>query len=277
MAMLQQALSTGQRVVIFRRVRQAVHQSALLRVLFSREDVVSLMKPLLIISHVASSHPDYLCEYLEQRDLPYQRFCVESSDPMPDPEQIAGLALLGAPLSVNSDLAWIHQEMALVRHCVERAIPVLGICFGSQLISKAFGGLVFTAPAMQIGWHPVTTTQQCQELFVDLSMPEQFTAFEWHEETFTLPNGAIPMFSGGCIGNQGFLYKSCLAVQFHPEVTDQIVRDWVAQFETCVEKPTICRQDRDAILQDLPQKLAAMRQISDKLFDWWVSQSVTGA
>lgn len=231
------------------------------------------MKPLLIISHVASSHPDYLCEYLERRQLPYQGFTTQSGAPLPSVGEFAGLVLLGAPLSVNSGLDWIREEIALIRDCVAQEVPVLGICFGSQLISKAFGGLVFTAPAMQIGWHPVTTTPQCRELLSDLSLPEQFDAFEWHEETFTLPDGAIPLFSGGCVGNQGFLYKSCLAVQFHPEVTEAMVRDWVAQYETCVEKPTICRQDREAILEDVEQKLAAMRVVSDKLFDWWTGQT----
>lgn len=231
------------------------------------------MNPLLIISHVACSRPGYLCEYLDRHELPYQRFSIESNEPLPSPEDLSGLVLLGAPVSVNSDQEWIEQEMALVRDCAERHIPVFGICFGGQLISKAFGGEVFAAPAMQIGWHSVSTTGQSRELFNGSPMPEQFTAFEWHEETFTLPAGAVPLFSGGCVGNQGFLYRGCLAVQFHPEVTDEIIREWVARYEACIDNPTLCSQDRNAILQDLPQKLTAMQQMSDNLFDWWIKQT----
>lgn len=235
-------------------------------------DVNELMKPLLIISHVACSRPGYLCEYLDRHRLPYQRFSIESGEPLPSPDRLSGLVLLGAPVSVNSDQAWIEQEMKLVRDCAERNIPVFGICFGGQLISKAFDGKVFTASTMQIGWHPVTITEQGRQLFNGNPMPAQFTAFEWHEDTFTLPAGAVPLFSGGCIGNQGFLYRGCLAVQFHPEVTEEIVCEWVARYEACVDNPTLCRQDHNAILQDLPQKLTAMRQMSDNLFDWWLNQ-----
>lgn len=231
------------------------------------------MNPLLIISHVACSRTGYLCRYLDRRGLPYQRFSIESGDPLPAPDRLAGLVLLGAPVSVNSDFGWIEREIDLVRDCAERGIPVFGICFGGQLISKAFGGEVFAAPAMQIGWHPVSITEQGRKLFNGCPMPAQFNAFEWHEETFTLPSGATPLFSGECVGNQGFLHRGCLAVQFHPEVTDEIIREWVARYEACVDNPSNCRQDRDAILQDVPEKLQAMREMSDSLFDWWIDQT----
>ncbi len=231
------------------------------------------MNPLLIISHVACSRPGYLCEYLDRQGVAYRRFSIESGEPLPDLGSVAGIVLLGAPVSVNSGQTWIEQEMALVRDCAEHQVPVFGICFGGQLISKAFGGEVFAASAMQIGWHPVTVTEQGRQLFNGHGMPAQFDAFEWHEDTFTLPAGAVPLFSGGCIGNQGFLHRGCLAVQFHPEVTDEIIREWVARYEACVNNPNLCRQDRNAILQDLTQKLTAMRLMSDSLFDWWLNQA----
>lgn len=231
------------------------------------------MKPLLIVSHVACSRPGYLCDYLDRQGVAYRRFNIESGDSLPAPETLSGLVLLGAPVSVNSGQAWIDQEIHLVRECAEREIPVFGICFGGQLISKAFGGEVFAAPSMQIGWHPITITEQTRRLFNGTPMPESFQAFEWHEETFTLPVGAVPLFNGDCIGNQGFLHRGCLAVQFHPEVTDEIVREWVGRYQACVDKPTLCIQDRQAILTDLPSKLGAMRHMADNLFAWWLEQT----
>jgi GMP synthase-like glutamine amidotransferase len=230
------------------------------------------MKPLLIVSHVACSRPGYLCDYLDRQSVAYRRFSIESGEALPSADELSGLVLLGAPVSVNSAQAWIEQEMALVRDCAEREIPVFGICFGGQLISKAFGGEVFAAPSMQIGWHPITITEQTRRLFNGTPMPERFSAFEWHGETFTLPAGAVPLFNGDCIGNQGFLHRGCLAVQFHPEVTEEIIREWVARYEACVDKPTVCVQDHHEILLDVPLKLAAMRHLADNLFDWWLGQ-----
>jgi GMP synthase-like glutamine amidotransferase len=231
------------------------------------------MKPLLIISHVACSRPGYLCDYLDRQGVDYRRFSIDSDEALPAPDTFSGLVLLGAPISVNSSQSWIGQEIALVRDCAEREIPVFGICFGGQLISKAFGGEVFSAPSLQIGWHPITITEQTRRLFNGTPLPERFSAFEWHEETFSLPAGALPLFNDGCVGNQGFLHRGCLAVQFHPEVTEEIVHEWVGRYEACVDNPTLCTQDRRAILDDLPQKLTAMRQMADNLFYWWLGQT----
>lgn len=231
------------------------------------------MKPLLIVSHVVCSRPGYLCDFLDRQRVPYRRFSIDSGDPLPAPGELSGLVLLGAPVSVNSDQHWIEQELGLVRECAEREIPVFGICFGGQLISKAFGGKVFAAPSMQIGWHPITITEQTRQLFNGTPVPERFSAFEWHEETFTLPAGAVPLFNGDCIGNQGFLHRGCLAVQFHPEVTEEIIHEWVARYEACVGKPAVCVQDQSEILTDLPEKLGAMRRMADNLFYWWLGQA----
>ena len=229
------------------------------------------MNPLHIISHVACSRPGYLCEFLDRQSVPYRRVDVASGDPLPRADQVRGLILLGAPVSVNGDAPWIKQEMALVRACNERKIPVFGICFGGQLISKALGGEVFSAPSMQIGWHPVHLTEQGSELFRDPEMPQQVEALEWHEETFSLPPGALPLFRGGCIENQGFLLGSCLAVQFHPEVSEAMVREWVARYQACTDNHNHCIQHHSDILLRLGQRLQAMRRLSDRLFAWWLA------
>lgn len=231
------------------------------------------MKPLYIISHVACSRSGYFCEYLDQRNIHYVRLSIESGDALPQPEAASGLVLLGAPISVNSDQPWIEQEMALIRDCAAKGIPVFGICFGGQLISKAFGGRVFSSSTMQIGWHPVSITEQRHPLFNGAELPDSFDAFEWHEEHFSLPPGAVPLFSDDEVGDQGFLFKSCLAVQFHPEVTVEIIEEWVARYEACVDRSAIGTQDHQTILLDVEKKLAAMRKIADRLFDWWIEQT----
>ncbi|TVT60180.1 MAG: type 1 glutamine amidotransferase [Sedimenticola thiotaurini] len=231
------------------------------------------MKPLYIISHVACSRPGYFCEYLDSRNVDYVRVSIESGESLPTPDSLSGLVLLGAPISVNSDQPWIEREMALVRSCAERGIPVFGICFGGQLISKAFGGRVFPSSTIQIGWHPVAVAAQRHALFNGTRLPDRFDAFEWHEESFSLPPGAVPLFNGDEAGNQGFLYKSCLAVQFHPEVTAEIIEEWAARYEACVDKPTEGIQDYREMLLDVDTKLAAMRQMTDLLFEWLIERS----
>ena len=110
------------------------------------------MKPILIVSHVTCEHPGYFCEYLHKRGVSYQRLAVDRGESLPmTTNNISGLVFLGAPVSVNDDFPWITAELALIKAGVHLGIPVLGICFGGQLISKALGGKVSAAPSMQIG------------------------------------------------------------------------------------------------------------------------------
>ena len=132
---------------------------------------------------------------------------------------MSGLVFLGSPVSVNDPLPWIDEELALIRLAFQAGVPILGICFGGQLISKALGGEVHSAPTMQIGWHRTTLSEHAKELFRSRGVLDGFYAFEWHGDTFSLPQGVLPQFNGGCIRNHGFLYKNCMALQFHPEIT----------------------------------------------------------
>jgi len=231
------------------------------------------MKPVLVISHAACERAGYLCEYLGQRNISYERIRHEQGESIPEAiHNLSGLVFLGSPSSVNDSLGWIREEMALIKSALVADIPVLGICFGAQLLAKALGARVVPAPGMQIGWHPVTLTQQGHAIFDDAGLPDHFLAFEWHGDTFSLPGDATPVFTGECIEQQGFVFKNCLAVQFHPEVTKAMIHEWIDRYAHCLEKPALCTQGSDEILGDIEQRLAAQRKIADRLFDWWLNR-----
>lgn len=231
------------------------------------------MKPVLVISHVTCEHPGYLCEFLDQRNVHYKKLHIEHGATVPGQlDNVAGLAFLGAPVSVNDPLTWIDDEITLIKLALETSIPMLGICFGAQLMAKAMGGEVCSAPSMQIGWHPVTLTQQGKSILRSAGVPDHFVTFEWHGDTFSIPHGAVSLFGGECIEHQGFLYKNGLAVQFHPEITETMVHKWLTRYAHCLERPTPCIQSRDEILRNIGSRLAAQRIVADKLFGWWLDR-----
>ncbi|MBI1285928.1 MAG: type 1 glutamine amidotransferase [Thiobacillus sp.] len=230
------------------------------------------MKPIWIINHVACEHSGYLCEFFEHHNVHFETILVDQDHSAPAQlDNAAGLVFLGAPVSVYDPLAWIADEIALIQKAFTADIPVLGICFGAQLIAKALGGEVCAATSMQIGWHEVSLSQQARVLFKD-NLPEKFMAFEWHGDTFSFPTDVSPLFYGDCIHNQGFAYHNSLALQFHPEITTSMVHEWLERYAHCLEKPNRCIQSITKMLDGLEQQIAAQQRVANTLFAWWLNK-----
>ncbi len=145
-------------------------------------------------------------------------------------------------------------------------------CLGGQLISKALGGEVNSAPEMQIGWHHTTLSVNAKKLFKSRDILDDFYAFEWHGDEFSLPVGALPLFNGDRIKNQGFLYKNCLALQFHPEITKSMVSDWFEKYADCFKNTGECIQSKEQILENIDAYLAQQHTIANAIFNWWIDQ-----
>ncbi len=63
------------------------------------------------------------------------------------------VVILGAPESANDNLPYLQAEQQLIKEYVEKNIPILGICLGSQLIAKTFGAKVYSGPRKEIGFY----------------------------------------------------------------------------------------------------------------------------
>ena len=151
------------------------------------------------------------------------------------PDQYFSLVvILGAPESANDDLPYLKDEQQLIRNSVEKNIPVLGICLGSQLIAKTFGGKVYSGPKKEIGFYNDLKVSDNSGLFSGFQNP--FTVFHWHGDTFDLPEGAIPLASSEHYQNQAFRYKSAVGLQFHLEVNAEMVNLWLDNTEEKLQK-----------------------------------------
>jgi len=231
------------------------------------------LKPVRIFSHATIEHPGYLCEYLDKRGICYEKIYIARGEFIPRKiDDISGLIFLGSPVSVNDPLSWVTEEIDLIRLASQAGVPILGICFGGQLICKALGGEVNSAPSMQIGWHRISLSEYAKDLFTSSSLLDSFYAFEWHGDTFSLPDGALPLFKGGCIKNQGFLHKNCLALQFHPEITKYMVHEWLEQYAHCLKESGVCIQSKEQILENIDEYLTHQRIVANVVFNWWLDQ-----
>ncbi len=115
--------------------------------------------------------------------------------------------------------AWVDTEMQLVRDAADAGVALLGVCFGGQLLARAFGGSVARSPHPEIGWYDVTSDR-----------PDLIPAgswFQWHFDRWTLPPGATEIASTAN-ASQAFLLGRALALQFHPEVDLGLLELWLA-------------------------------------------------
>ncbi|HUT05176.1 MAG TPA: type 1 glutamine amidotransferase [Nitrosopumilaceae archaeon] len=139
------------------------------------------------------------------------------------------VVILGAPESVNDELSYLQEEQKLIKKSVGKNIPVLGICLGAQLIAKTFGGKVYSGPKKEIGFYNDLVSEGNSSLFSGFDNP--FTVFHWHADTFDLPEGAIRLASSKDYQNQAFQFKSAVGLQFHLEVTEEMINLWLDKTE----------------------------------------------
>lgn len=231
--------------------------------------------PVRIFRHRSCEGPGYLGTFLDRRGVAYELVCVDKGIPVPmDLDGVPGLVFMGAAGSVNDPLDWIGQELSLIRGAVERDIPVLGICFGAQLMSRALGGRVFRGErGMEIGWHPVHRVEGCDcGRWLD-GLPSAIEAFHWHADTFTLPPEARALLASRCFASQGFALGPHLALQFHLEMTEKMIRNWIRLYGSDLRADTPCVQDAEAITARLDERLAALHRSADQIYGAWLRRA----
>jgi len=187
----------------------------------------------------------------------------QPSAPLPDIGAYRALVFMGGPMSVNDDLPYLRSEMEFIRQAMARRQPVLGVCLGAQLVARALGGAVRRNGAREIGWYPLTFTPAAAgDLLFDGLSAE--TVFHWHGETFDLPPGAELLASSGLCRNQAFrIGPRVHALQFHLEVTPEMIADWCAQDQNSGD----VRELDHAI--DPSLHAARLRELSTLVFGRW--------
>ena len=231
------------------------------------------MKPIRIFRHLLCKPPGYLGDYLQQRSIPWEVECVDESQPInPRTDDVSALVFMGAAVSVNDRLPWMEGELALIRRAIQEGVPILGVCFGAQMMSRALGGEVTRGADMEIGWHPVQAIPGNDDDNWLQGLPERFTAFHWHADTFTLPAGSRWILESDYYPHQGFALGDHLGLQFHLEMTSEMVKGWIDRYGGDLVSGATCRQSKEMILHDLDRHIARLHEISDVIYGNWLER-----
>jgi len=235
------------------------------------------MKPILIFRHWASEGPGYLANVLDRNGLPWRLIAIDAGDPVPDTlEDASALVFMGGPMSVNDAFDWITREVRLIQVAQMAGMPVLGHCLGGQLIAKAMGGTVSHNPVREIGWLPVTQVDNTVAKDWCSGLPFIFDAFHWHGETFSLPAGATLVLSSDHCPHQGFVMGNTLALQFHVEMTEELVRIWATDNSPEIATPSETVQSAETMMVNLSSRIEGLQRTADRFYRRWLQPLVGG-
>ena len=177
-----------------------------------------------VFQHTPSEPLGYLESIFSGEGIPFEYVRLWEDDPV-SRGSATHFVFLGGPMSVNDEvqLPWLKEEKELIRKVVKKGSPVLGLCLGAQLIASAHGAQVYRY-INETGWFPVHPAKDASDVFA--TFPDPFYVFQMHGETFHLPVGGRLQCSGETVMNQGFRIGSALGLQFHLEMTENLIRDW---------------------------------------------------
>lgn len=158
---------------------------------------------------------------------------------LPELGSFDALVVFGGEQSARDDHThpYLPALAALMAESGARGHAVLGICLGAQLLARGLGAENRLGAAPEFGWCDVTLTDEGRADPVLSHLPATFPIFQWHSDTFTLPDGTIRLAGSGTATNQSFrIHRATYAMQFHFEASRAVVADWNRQFPDAVER-----------------------------------------
>ncbi|MCU1575943.1 MAG: Class glutamine amidotransferase [Leifsonia sp.] len=185
-----------------------------------------------------------------------------------DPTEADLLVVLGGEMGAYETDAYpfLLSERALVRARLDAERPTLGVCLGAQVMAGALGERVYKGDTTQIGFRTVETTDagETSPLRHFAGVP----VAQWHGDTFDLPERATRLATSADYNNEAFAIDQwALAVQFHPEVTDEMHERWLADGSAALAEQKL---DAEALRDERARYSAAMQDASRRAFSEWL-------
>ncbi len=226
---------------------------------------------LLVLRQVPHEHLGTFALAMISRNMIYQYVDLYQNDSKDiSLNNIDGLIILGGPMNVHETdkYPFLEIEDRLIKKAIEKDIPVLGVCLGSQLIAKALGSTVKQNKEKEIGWYLLETTEEGgkDNLFKHLNTEE--TVFQWHGDTFDIPEGAVHLAQSSLCRNQAFRYGSKVyGLQFHIEVTPQMILEWLTVPENLKEISSLKDKINPEVIKAcIPKFIGRLNSLSGQVF-----------
>jgi GMP synthase (glutamine-hydrolysing) len=203
-----------------------------------------------VAQHAPHEGPGLLADVLGAAGLVSLVIRLDLGDPLPAPEDLGGLVVMGGAMSVHDtdEFPWLETERRWIAETVDAGLPVLGVCLGAQQLAAALGASVTTGPSPEIGTGHVALTAEGRSDPVLGPEGERLTVIHWHGDTFEIPLGAVRLATGERYSNQAFRFgRAAYGLQFHIEVDDAMAEAWATELPAGVTLPEPKRREVEAV------------------------------
>lgn len=213
----------------------------------------------LVVQNEDPSPGGLINQWLDEQGVALEVLRIDVEDGDVDPRNYHLIVPLGSEFAAyDESRPFVRRSRVLLERAVEADVPVLGVCFGGQLLASVLGGEAFRAAESEIGWIPVSTR--------DPELVTEGPWFQWHFDSFTTPPGAT-LIAETDAGPQAFVSGRHLGVQFHPEVTPEIMDGWVNTYRHELDEEGV---DPDALLEETERRAEESRRSSRRLLRRYV-------
>ena len=188
-----------------------------------------------IIKHIDIEGPGTIGGFLDDDGISYNVIDVFNEEPLPNSlSNTSAVIVLGGPMNVYEEdkYPFLKKEDEFLKEVIEEGLPTLGFCLGAQLIAKATGALVKQNPQKEIGWFSVSVTGEGSDDPLFQGFQAEFDVFQWHGDTFDIPEDAVRLAESELCPNQAFrVGRNIYGLQFHVEVTGEMIYQWLDAYK----------------------------------------------
>ena len=228
----------------------------------------------LVLQHIACEPPGEYEDVLRERGARIARVELDEGEPLPDWRAFDAIVAMGGPMSVNdeAELPWLTDEKALIRDAVLGGVAFWGACLGVQLLASALGARVYAGERPEVGVLPVVLTDDGLRDPVLAGSPRELPSFQWHGDTFDLPEGAVRLAGSDAYPNQAFRYGDrAYGVQFHLEVSASMAKEWAAvpEYAESLER-TLGPGSVERMVADIAAHADELRGHGRRVFERWL-------
>ena len=133
------------------------------------------------------------------------------------------------------------------------------------------GGQVCQNETLEVGWHIMQQTQasRTQPWLADL--PERFEVFQWHAHIYSKPPGAVVLAGNDCFSQQAFSLGNILGMQFHLEMTPELVEFLIDRFSSDIAEESVCVQQAAAIRANMDERMRCLHDTADAVYGRWLA------
>jgi GMP synthase-like glutamine amidotransferase len=209
----------------------------------------------LVLDHGAYPHRGFIEQRARQRGFGLQVVDSRRGSPFPSLGELDLIIVLGSAAGAYDDsIGWVRRELELLESALAAGTPVLGICFGGQLLARAMGGSVIPGDTLEAGWRLVETA--------DPDLVPEGPWLEVHRDEFTVPPGACEI-ARNQRGAQAFVAERAAGLQFHPEADPGILDFWLER-GAARDAPHV---DIERLRVETGERAGRARELAIRLFD----------